>query len=52
MYLALIGPLVITLLILFVSGIPPAEARMSKKAGWKEYAKKTNALLPWPPDER
>lgn len=46
-----IGPAVITLLIMFVSGIPPAEKRSSKKPGWKEYAKKTNVLIPWPPAE-
>ncbi len=45
------GPLAITLLIVFVSGIPPAEKRASTKPGWKAYAKKTNALVPWPPKE-
>lgn len=46
-----IGPLAITLLIVFVSGIPPAEKRASSKPGWKAYAKKTNVLIPWPPVE-
>lgn len=49
--LAFIGPIIITLLIVFVSGIPPAERNAAKKSGWKEYAAKTNALIPWPPDE-
>lgn len=49
--LGIVGPIVITLLIVFVSGIPPAEKRSRKKPGWKEYAAKTNALLPWPPEE-
>lgn len=47
--LGLLGPLVITLLIVFVSGIPPAERRSRTKPGWNAYAKKTNALIPWPP---
>ncbi len=46
-----LGPLAITLLIVFVSGIPPAEKRSSTKPGWKAYAAKTNALVPWPPKE-
>lgn len=49
--LGIVGPIVITILIIFVSGIPPAEKRSSKKPGWKEYAKKTNVLIPWPPAE-
>ena len=51
MSLAFLGPVLLTLLILFVSGVPPAEKNSSKKPGWKEYASKTNVLIPWPPNE-
>lgn len=45
----LIGPLTITMLILFVSGVPPAERRSSKKSGWDAYRTKTSVLIPLPP---
>ncbi|MDQ2973101.1 MAG: DUF1295 domain-containing protein [bacterium] len=46
---ALFGPLLISFLIIFVSGLPPAEARSSQKPGWDKYKSKTSSLLPWPP---
>ena len=45
---AVVGPLLITYLIVFVSGLPPAEARMSRKPGWDDYKKRTGILLPLP----
>ncbi|HET8690315.1 MAG TPA: DUF1295 domain-containing protein [Candidatus Saccharimonadales bacterium] len=40
------GPLILTLLILFVSGIPLNEKRQAKKAGWKDYQRRTSVLIP------
>ena len=48
-YLGLIGPLLITYLIVFVSGIPPIEKRRSKDAVYRKYQKTTSPLIPWPP---
>lgn len=48
-WLSLIGALTITLLIVFVSGVPLAEASASRKAGWREYKRTTSVLLPIPP---
>lgn len=48
-WLGLIGPLTITALIIFISGIPPAEKNMSKKPEWKDYASRTSVLIPLPP---
>lgn len=45
---AIIGPLVITYLILFVSGVPPAEERAKSKPGWDSYKRRTSMLLPLP----
>ncbi len=45
----IISPLVITLLLLFVSGIPLLEKRMAKRPGWNEYARKTSKFIPLPP---
>lgn len=47
--LGLIGPLMITLLILFVSGVPPAERRTASKPGWNTYKQRTSMIIPWPP---
>jgi len=43
----LIGPFSISILILFVSGIPPLEKHMASKKGWKDYKNSTSVLIPW-----
>lgn len=43
----IIGPLVITILIVFVSGIPLAEKSMAKNPEFEAYKKKTSVLIPW-----
>ena len=48
-WVSLIGPFVITYLLLFVSGIPPAERRSSKRPGWDDYKRRTSAVVPLPP---
>lgn len=48
-YLGLIGPLLITYLIVFVSGIPPIEKRRAKDAAYRQYQKTTSPLILWPP---
>lgn len=50
--LAAAGPLAITGLLLFVTGIPPLEASAAKRWGqdpaYQAYRRRTRALLPWP----
>ena len=48
-YLAVISPLVITYLLRFVSGVPMLEKKMKQTPGWDEYARVTNAFIPWIP---
>jgi steroid 5-alpha reductase family enzyme len=48
-WVGVIGPLVITGMILFVSGIPMTEKMMEKTPGWNEYKQKTSAFIPWFP---
>lgn len=48
-WLTIIGPLTITGLIAFVSGIPMTEKRYEGRADWAEYKKRTSPLIPWPP---
>lgn len=44
-----IGPLLITFLILFISGVPLTEKRFEGRKGWAEYKRRTSVLVPWPP---
>jgi len=46
---AVIGPVTITLLLLFVSGVPLLEKSMKDKPGYAEYAAKTSIFVPWFP---
>lgn len=48
-YCALISPIVITFLILKVSGIPMLEKRFEGNPEFEEYKRKTNAFFPWSP---
>lgn len=43
------GPITITVLILFVSGIPLLEKRYEEHEEFREYRKRTSAFLPLPP---
>ena len=47
-WIGLIGPLVLTLLIIFVSGIPPIERRKKSDPVYREYMRRTSPLVPWP----
>jgi steroid 5-alpha reductase family enzyme len=48
-WLGLIGPMVITLLLLFVSGVPLLEKKYRGRADWEEYKKRTPIFFPWFP---
>lgn len=47
--LSVISPLTISLLLLFVSGVPMLEKSMKDRPGYQEYADKTSIFLPLPP---
>lgn len=48
-WIALIGPITITFLILKVSGIPMLEARFAGNPAFEAYKKRTSAFFPLPP---
>jgi steroid 5-alpha reductase family enzyme len=48
-YLTVIGPLTITSLILFVSGIPLLEKKREGRTDWEKYKKQTSIFFPLPP---
>lgn len=52
-HLAVLGPLYITILLRFVSGVPLLEKQAKKKYGslpeYQDYINSTNLLFPWPP---
>ena len=41
------APLIITLLVRFVSGVPLLEAKYAENPEFKEYCKETNVFFPW-----
>jgi steroid 5-alpha reductase family enzyme len=48
-WLGLAGPLLLTYLIVFVSGIPSIEKRQAQKPEYSAYKRQTSMLLPLPP---
>jgi steroid 5-alpha reductase family enzyme len=48
-YFALLSSLLVTLLLLRVSGVPMLESHLQHKPGYRAYAERTNAILPWHP---
>ncbi len=48
-YIGIIGWITITLLLLFVSGVPLQEARYAGRPEWEKYKKKTSVFIPWFP---
>lgn len=48
-FVALVSPLMITLLILRVSGIPMLEAKLGEHPEWGAYVARTSAFVPLPP---
>lgn len=48
-WIGIITPVVITYLLLFVSGIPMTEKAFEGRTGWAAYKKRTSIFLPLPP---
>lgn len=48
-WLGIITPVVITYLLLFVSGVPMTEKAFEGKPGWNAYKKRTSKFFPLPP---
>jgi steroid 5-alpha reductase family enzyme len=46
---AVLGPITITYLLRFVSGVPMLEKRTEGRPGWEAYKRRTNAFVPWFP---
>jgi len=50
-WIGIITPVLITYLLLFVSGVKMSEKRFEGRKGWAAYKKKTSIFLPLPPKE-
>src|SRR5207253_1508482 len=48
-WFGLLGPLTLTVLIVFVSGIPPIENRKKSDPAYAAYMHRTSPLILWPP---
>lgn len=46
-WVSILSPIIITFLLLFVSGVPMLEKAMEGRTGFKEYANRTNKFIPW-----
>lgn len=51
-WMTIIAPLTITLLLVYVTGVPLTEQRFEGRKGWKEYRARTSKFLPLPPKTR
>ena len=45
----ILSPVLITFMLLKVSGVPMLEASLSKRSGWSEYAARVSVFVPWFP---
>ncbi|MES2876389.1 MAG: DUF1295 domain-containing protein [Patescibacteria group bacterium] len=50
-WVGIITPVVITYLLLFVSGVPMTEKAFEGRPGWKTYKERTSKFLPLPPNK-
>ncbi len=50
--IGIMSPILITLMLLFVSGVPMLEKQYQNNEEYQEYAARTNAFVPWFPRER
>ena len=52
-WLGLLGPVAITLVLLFATGIPQLEQSAERKFGaqpaYQAYRRRTSLIVPWPP---
>jgi len=46
-WITIIGPVTITILILFVSGVPLLEKKYEGRPDWEAYKKRTSMFIPW-----
>lgn len=51
-WLGLLGPLLLTYLIVYVSGIPPIEQRRQHDVDYQAYKRRTSPLILWPPQKQ
>ncbi len=50
-FLIILSPVLITVLVRYVSGVPLLERRYEKKEKYQEYAERTSIFIPWFPRE-
>lgn len=51
-WIGFVGPLLITLMLRFVSGVPPLEKRYSRDPAFREYRDRTAIFFPWFPGKK
>lgn len=51
-YIGIIGPAIITIMLLFVSGVPMTERAMANDPAFQDYKKRTSMFIPWFPRKK
>ncbi len=51
-FASIIGPIIIALLLIYVTGLPLAEKRFEDNKEYQNYKQKTKALIPWFPKKK
>ena len=51
-FVSILSPIVIALLLIYVTGLPLAEKRFENNEEYQDYKQKTNALIPWFPKKK
>jgi len=51
-WIGIVGPMIITTMIVFVSGIPLTEKLMEKNPAFQPYKERTSVLIPWFPKKK
>ena len=46
---SVVGPALMSVLLLRVSGVPMLEEKLDRRPAYRSYAERTNAFFPWPP---
>lgn len=48
-WIGFLGPLILTIFIVFISGLPPIERRHASNPAYRDYIRRTSPLILWPP---
>lgn len=48
-YWLIVSPLLITVFLLYISGVPMLEKKYAGRPDWEDYKRRTSKFIPWLP---